>query len=123
MNLQNLRHDIHTSPKHLRQQNQKHSHIPQPEYPQLGPPRRPRPSHLRREIVSLPITVFIIDGSRLVPDQILGSLVRIVMVGLVDRQGGIWVVGINRGIGVRMYRGLTICDFGEQRWRLGQGLW
>lgn len=120
MNLQNLRHNIHTSPKHLRQQNEKHPHIPQPEYPELGPPRLSRPSHLRSEILPFLTTVFIVDGSWLVPDKILWCLVWIVMVGLVDRQGGVWVVGINGGVGLREYRGLII---GEEGWRLGQGLW
>jgi hypothetical protein len=92
MNLQNLRHNIHTRPKHLRQQNQEHAHIPQPEHPEPSPPRFPGPRHLRRSILIL--TLIVIDGPWLVPDEIIGSLVGIgvITVGLDDRQGGIGVV-------------------------------
>lgn len=63
MNLQYLRHDIHTRPKHLRQQNQEHALIPQPEHPQSRQPRFAGP-RCRREGIFLFLVRWY--GSRLV---------------------------------------------------------
>lgn len=127
MNLQNLRHNIHTRPKHLRQQNQEHAHIPQPEHPQPCPPRFPGPRHLRCRILILAI---LIDGPWLVPDEIIRSLVGIgvITVGLDDRQGGIGVVPVvvrarfrSRSRSRLENLGLVIGDFGEEWWGPGVG--
>lgn len=57
MNLENLCHDIHRGPEHLRQHHEKHALIPQPECLPSGLPCTAGSSCSRRSIFSRPLSI------------------------------------------------------------------